>query len=456
MRAADLFDILRRWTWLIAISAAVVASGFAFLLTRLVPPTYQSTATLLVNAGTSVAGVDLRDVETSEELARAFRPLVTLRSVLELAIERADLNMSPDQLERRLTVTSSINLLEIAAVAESGALAADIANAVADAFIEPDAEGATSLRDIVVVVEPAEVPRSAIAPNPTMNALIAGLLALLAVIGAGFLASHVDDTVKSPQEILGLTGLTTVAQVAHFRRQGHDSRLRPRDPDSEAAEAYRAVRTFLTRGDVQGARRRCILVASPGPGEGRSTTVANLAVAFGLGGSKVVVVDGDLRRPSQHALLDVPSSIGVVDVLERGMPAEAAVRGTIYPGVSVLASGGVPSHPAEVLASTGLAEMLAALGERFDVVLIDSPPALPYTDSSVLAEVSSLVLLVVRQRVTKGGELQAAVEVLAPYSAVITGVVLNDVDVSSRYSKGKEAAPRQLAAPSLEEPQAET
>lgn len=453
MHAAELFGTFRRWSWLLAISAALVAGGFAFLLTRLVPPTYQATSTLLVTAGTSALGADLRDVETSEQLARAFRPLVTLRSVLEGAIDRANLAMTAGELESIVTVSNSMNLLEITVLAGSAPLASGIANAMADAFIDPGA-GTTDLRDVVTVVEPAEVPGAPIAPNPAMNALIAGLLALLAVIGAGFLANHLDDTIRSPQDILALTSLPTIAQVSQFRGlRSPAARFRPVDPESEASEAYRAVRTYLTRSDRRGGGGS-ILITGPGTGEGRSTTTANLAVAFGLSGSNVVVVDADLRRPSQHILLRVAATPGVIDVLTRRVPVESALQATSYSHVSILPSGGVPSNPAEILARPGLTEMLAALQQRFDVILIDSPPALPYTDAALLAGAASLAVLVIRQRVTRSGELQAAIEVLAPYDAVVTGVVLNGVDASSRYSKGDDTIEPGRVSRMLDETQA--
>ncbi|HUS80883.1 MAG TPA: CpsD/CapB family tyrosine-protein kinase [Armatimonadota bacterium] len=165
------------------------------------------------------------------------------------------------------------------------------------------------------------------------------------------------------------------------------------DPRTPVSEAYRVLRTNIRYAALD-APLRTILVTSPGPTEGKSVTVANLAATMAEAGLKVVTVDADLRRPRQHHLFELEREPGLTDALLAGR-LDGQVRPTMYVGqLGVLPAGELPPNPAEVLGSARMGELLARLAEKADVVIVDSPPSLPVTDAAVLARQVDAVLLV--------------------------------------------------------------
>jgi capsular exopolysaccharide synthesis family protein len=195
---------------------------------------------------------------------------------------------------------------------------------------------------------------------------------------------------------------------------------------SLAAESYRALRTSLRFLHAQ-TPLVTVVITSAGPSEGKTTVAANLAVAIGAAGERVVLVDADLRRPRAHELFHLPGAApGVTEVVlgQRSID-EALVAWN--PAVSILPAGSLPTNPSEVLGSEGMASVLADLSRRFDVVILDAPPVLPVTDSTVLSALVDGVVLVARWGATKASDANEARAILDGVGANVVGVVLNGV-----------------------------
>ena len=430
--------IARRWWWLLVLST-FIGGASAFAMSRLVTPTYEATTTLLVVHQQESGNVGLSDLQASERLANTFSELVTVRPVLESAIARAGLDLSAEELKERLTVNNppTTQLLEITAEASTADTARDLANVVADAFIDSNQSALSSRPGIVSMVESAVAPLEPSEPSPLRNTLLGAFLALLATAGIVALAEYLDDTVKNEESVGQLTGVPVVGHVAQFKRPlkaGEQVRAGV-DARSREAEAYRSIRTNLTFtfGNVEGAKR--LLVTSPGPGEGKSTTVANLAVVFGLAGSRVCVVDADLRRPTQHRIFGIPNTSGLTNVLANNEVGLAqTVQRTAHESVWLLASGPIPANPSELLGSGRMQSVLSTLEEHFDVIILDTPPALAVTDAAVLSSIVSATVVVVKHGKTRSAELKHTVERLAVAGRPIGGVIINGVqDTSPGY-----------------------
>lgn len=196
------------------------------------------------------------------------------------------------------------------------------------------------------------------------------------------------------------------------------------DPSSFTAEAYRVLRTNLRYANPDAPLRR-VLVTSAGPAEGKSTTLANLGVALAQAEQSVLLVDSDLRKPVLHALSYQRASVGLSSYLAGSALFDAVVLKTAVPNLAVVPSGPIPPNPAELLASRRMREFLATAGERYDMVLLDSPPVLAVADPCALASLVDGVLLVV----TSGGVPQAAVrrakQQVEAAQGRIVGVVMN-------------------------------
>ena len=438
MELTNLLGTARRWWWLLVLTT-VIGGLAAYGVSKLVTPTYRATTTMLVVQQQDPGIMGLADLQASERLANTFTTLVTVRPVLEAAIAHGRLALTPEKLKERLTVSSppTTQLLEVSADASTPEAASDIANLVAETFIASNQSALASRPGIVSIVERAQPPLEPAEPNPLRNALLAAFLAFAATAGIVALVEYMDDTVKNDETVAQLTGLPVVGHVARFERplKPTDSLRAGVDPHSRAAEAYRSIRTNVgySMGSDSGVRR--LLVTSPGPAEGKSTTAANLAVVFGLAGSRVALIDADLRRPIQHRIFGIPNTSGLTNLLvSAGIEIEQAIQRTAYERVWLLPSGPIPANPSELLGSERMSDLLAALERRFDILILDAPPMLAVTDPAVLSSMMSASVVVVQQGKTRSNELKVAVQHLAMAGRPIAGVVINRISsAEDRY-----------------------
>lgn len=429
--------ILRRW-WLLLIVVTVLGGAVAYGVSMRLTPTYAATTTLLVVQRQAEGVVQLNDLQTAERLANTFSRLITIRPVLEQAIADGQLPFTPAVLAKRISVSNptATQLLKVSARSSDPGLAARMANTVAGAFISSNQANLSDRPGLVSVVESAEAPTAPIAPRRLVNTALGAALLLLVGVGIVLALEHLDDTVKSAEQVTALTGLPVLGRITQFDRLGSQRELlqAAHRPRSTVAEAYRAARTALSYAIDLGRDRRLIVVTSPGPGDGKTTTIANLAVVFGLAGHRVCVVDTDLRRPALHRLFGLENREGLTNLLLAREPDfERAIQRSVYANVSLVTSGPRPPNPSELLGSARMQEVLERLKARFDVVLLDSPPVLVVTDASVLATLADGLLIVTRARHTRTTQLQATVEELAQSGRPIAGVIINRISSADAY-----------------------
>lgn len=214
------------------------------------------------------------------------------------------------------------------------------------------------------------------------------------------------------------------------------------EPLAPAAEAFRVLRTNLQFMGLD-EPLKSVVITSASPGEGKSTSAANLAVAFAQAGQNTCLVDADLRRPTVAKLFGVDNWIGLTSALISQDGLEGTVQPSRVPGLTLLTSGPVPPNPAELLGSQRMADLLAELEAKFDVVIIDTPPVLAVTDAAILAPKTGGVVLVVRSGEVPRQQVQRAREALETVRARILGVTLSGVKAEGRdgyyyYSYEKE------------------
>lgn len=199
------------------------------------------------------------------------------------------------------------------------------------------------------------------------------------------------------------------------------------NPRSPIAEAYRALRTNLEFSNLDKSLR-ALLVTSAGAEEGKSTTLANLAVTIAQSGKRVILVDADLRRPTQHQIFELKNNVGLTDMArDDALLAAPPLQDSGVPNLQILTSGQLPPNPAEILGSKRMSEILVALLERADLILFDAPPVLAVTDAVVLSAKMDGVLLVVSAGKTKRENAKKARAQLEKINARILGAVVNNV-----------------------------
>jgi non-specific protein-tyrosine kinase len=286
----------------------------------------------------------------------------------------------------------------------------------------------------VVIAKPANVPLTPIRPRTMTNVLLAVVAGALLAIGAAFLVEYLDDTVKSPDDVTRLTGLSTLGAIARLKDAGSQRQLiawlQTKAPETEA---YRTLRTNIQFSSVD-KPIRTLLVTSSGPSEGKSTTAANLAVVMAQTGQKVILVDTDLRRPVIHKTFSVPNNVGITTSLLAGEDADltAYTQPTEIENLSVLTSGPIPPNPSELLGSRRMAHVVEQLSKAADLVIFDTPPVLVVTDASVLGRQVDGVVLVADAGGTREQALAQTVNELRKTGANLLGIALNRLDSRSR------------------------
>ena len=282
----------------------------------------------------------------------------------------------------------------------------------------------------VSIVDAAEVPGAAYTPRLSLNLIMALMLGLMVGGALAFAREHFDDTFKSPEDLEENLGLPLLGIIPLVRNVESPDRFVD-DPRSAAAEAYRSLRTAVQFSTSEGAPKT-LLVTSSRPGEGKSTTALTLAKNFADLGLRVLLIDGDLRKPSLHQYLAKEHDAGLTNYLAGNVSPPEAFQGTNIDGLTFMASGPIPPNPAELLAGPKMLSLLTVASQKFDLVVIDGPPVSGLADAPLLSSMAEGTLLVVDVGGTGRGAARAALKRLHFARAQMIGVMANKVDMSGR------------------------
>ena len=270
-------------------------------------------------------------------------------------------------------------------------------------------------------------------------------------VAVTFLKEYFDDSLKTPEEIekMGFNLLAAIPKIEldeiekkvqkkwELSDAGEAKKIESRlithfDPRSPVSEAYRTLRTNLQFSKIEG-EIKAILVTSSGPKEGKSTSIANLAITLSQMGSKVVLIDTDLRRPVIHSIFGHKKENGLTNYIMDQISLDEAIKDTIIDNLKVITSGVLPPNPSELLGSKKMEDLIGTLKERFDLVLFDSPPVIAVTDAAVLSTNVDCVFLVVSSGHTNKDAIIRATTLLENVKARLLGAVLNNVDYDNNY-----------------------
>lgn len=284
------------------------------------------------------------------------------------------------------------------------------------------------------VLEEASLPTESQPSNILINTLVAAVVGLTLAAGGAYLLEFLDNTLKDGEEVkktLDITLLGSVPKILESETGADGKLIMLQTTQSPVIEAYRVLRTNLQFAAVDRSLR-LLLISSSQPEDGKSLTTANLSIALARSGKRVVLVDADLHRPTQHRLFNLYNNIGVTTaLLAEDTEIEQLLQPTLVPGLSVLTSGPLPPNPAELLGSQRMQQILTQLKEVADIVVIDSPPISAVVDSIILSTTVDGMLLVLRAGKTSREAAKRSLNALEQVRAPVLGMVLNGVDARS-------------------------
>jgi capsular exopolysaccharide synthesis family protein len=293
----------------------------------------------------------------------------------------------------------------------------------------------------VQVVEPARVPDRVALPNRKKSLAIGLVLGLVAGLGLACVRDWLDPRLRTVEEIKAVLGMPILGMVPKMPDnlapavRGQKLLL---DPGSEAAEAYRALRTAIKFGVPEG-RAKTILVASPTSGDGKTTVASNLAIGLAQVGKRVLLLDCDLRHPRQHETFGIENHAGLADVLAHDMTAAEVSHKTVVPNLEIIPAGPTPENPADLLNSQRFIEVVEELMDRYDHVIIDSPPVMAVTDARIIAASCDVTILVLRADRTDRKMCEMSRDGLASVGANLVGLVMNYVPPGTGIYSGDAA-----------------
>lgn len=284
----------------------------------------------------------------------------------------------------------------------------------------------------VQVLTEAEAPTAAVSPKPVRDLALAAIAALVLGLGLAFLVDSLDERIRTIGDLERIAGGIPVLATIPVSDATGAGFVATRDaPSSPQAEAFRSLRTTAKFASVDGSIR-VVQVTSANQGDGKTTVVANLAMAFAQGNERVLVACCDLRRPTVHLRFGAEVSPGLTDVIAGQATLEPTVR-RVGPYLGVLPAGTEPRNPSELLSSERTRRVVEAMATQADVVLLDATPILPVSDSLVVSRLAHAVLVVVDARSTSRKALSRALKTLQQVNAPILGLVLNGVSEREGY-----------------------
>lgn len=445
MELRDYIRILHK-NWIIILVLTVVGALAGAFYSFLKTPEYESTTQLYVSVRSEGAATgDLVQGTTfARQIVASYVDVVDTALVLEPVIEELGLDTTVAQLSSQVTASAPLNTVMIditatdpdpeQAAAIADATAASLTNAVQTTLEQPSSADAASPVQ-VTTVQPAQVPAKPSSPNTSLNVALGLLLGLAVGIGVGVLRSVLDTRVRTVHDIEQLTTAPMLGGIAY----DPDAQKRPlivhADPRSPRAESFRSLRTNLQFLNIEGGPR-AFVVSSAGPGEGKSTTTANLAIALSETGARVALVDGDLRLPRVADYMGIEGGVGLTDVLIGRVELADALQKWGRGNFFVLTSGPVPPNPSELLGSVAMDHVLTMLTEHFDYVLIDAPPLLLVTDAAVLSKKTRGVILAAASGKTKKHDLTGAIRSLETAGGQLLGLVVTMLPTKGPDSYG--------------------
>lgn len=426
--------IRRRWISVVALVGVgvAVASLLSFVI---LTPKYESKSTVFLS-------VDVRDTTDAyaalffaQTRAASYADLAQSEELSQRVIDTLDLDMTAGELAAEISaeVVESTSLIELKVTDENARRAQTINDELTAQFTtyiaELETPGGAAGGDSQVtaqVTNKASYNPSQVTPRTTLYLVVAAIVGLLLGIALAVLREVLDRTIRTASHVAAITDTPVLASIGFDTDMRSAPLLTDLGGFAARTEAFRLLRTNLQFIDLDH-EPRSLVISSAVPGEGKTMTATNLAVALAQTGRRTLIVDADLRRPRVASTLGLDPAVGVTTALVGKAEIQDAIQVHEPSGLHVLASGAKPPNPTEILQSRVTKDLLARLRASYDIVIIDAPPLLPVADASVLSTLADGLILVVRHGSTTRDQVEEAVNRVQHVGGRLYGVVVNMV-----------------------------
>lgn len=421
---------IRKYWWIVLFTT-LFAMGLAGAVTLRTQAQYASTVTFFVRTPAEQIGGAYQGDQFAQKRVNSYVQLMESQRLADLILDDTQVDLKAEEITSRISAIGDLNtvLLTATVTDTSPSRSLDIARSLSSQFVDlvsalETPPGSTTPSVTLEVTSAAKLSPIPVAPKPLINMGLALAVGLSLGTALALIRELLDTTVRSIDALREVTGRSALA-VVPFDEAATKSPLIVHSPArSVRAESFRQLRTNLQFVDVDNPIK-VVVVTSSVAAEGKSSTATNMAATFAEAGRKVLLIEGDLRRPRVAEYLGLEGSIGLTNVLAGQVGLNEVLQKWGRGGMSVLPSGSIPPNPSELLGSQNMADLITAMKNVFEIVIIDTPPLLPVTDGAIAASLADGAILVVRHGKTSRSQVAAAVAALEAVDARLLGSVLN-------------------------------
>ncbi len=463
----DIIRLLLSHIWLIIV-ITVLGAGAAFGISKfLLPLQYSSHITMYVQSYTGITenANSANNISNSKQLVNTYMEVLKDDAVMNAVAEKLSKQFEENVLSQNFTINDSgkitpasirsclaissvtdTSAVKVNATAKNAEVAAAICNdltQVAPQYVE-EAVGVGSINTI----DTAKVYNTPVAPNTMKNTVIGAVAGFMLIVLIIFLIDFFDNTIKDTDALGKKYNKAIIGDIQAFgdskkKKDADDDYVKLTDKDTpfHIIESYKSIRTNLSFA-LSTVEKKTFVVSSANPGEGKSTTSANIAIAIAQSGSHVLLIDADMRKSVQHKIFELVNKKGLSTAVSKMHTPDECIQKNVMENLDVMTAGPIPPNPSELLASEMMEQMLNELSEKYDAILIDTPPVNVVTDAMELAKSVSGIVLVVRYGRTTDEDVDNVFKRVELANMNLLGFILNGVKSKhagyySKYGKGK-------------------
>ena len=448
----DIIRLMLNHIWLILVIAVLGATGGFCVSKFILPLEYSSHITMYVQSYTGITenADNVNNISNSKQLVNTYMEVLkddaVMNAVGEQLIKQFDENtlsqnfklsetgkITPSSIRACLAISSvtDTSAVKVTATTKNAEVAAAICNdltKVAPQYVE-DAVGVGSINTI----DTAQVYYTPVAPNTLKNTMIGGAAGLMLIVMIIFLLDFFDNTIKDSDALANKYKKAIIGEIQQFGESkkkssdedGH-AKLTDKDIPFFIVESYKSIRTNVTFA-LSTFEKKIFAVSSANPGDGKSTTSANIAIAMAQSGSKVLLIDADMRKSVQHKIFGIKNKKGLSSAVSKMNTLEDCIQKNVMENLDILTAGPIPPNPSELLASEQMTVILNELSEKYAVIIIDTPPVNVVTDAMELAKNISGIIMVVRYAVTTDEDVAAAYKKIEFAQMNLLGFIVNSI-----------------------------